>query len=164
MGVVPGRADNFTPDEAIRIQPAYQYNQADMQNTAGDRLRGEGYVPSAILTPEELARRNAGIGYQSQWQQRPYAASTAMREVGIGGPGGGISGGGSGKGEFEIKPTWFEQNDADAVKANPMLGMATGFDYPSQTAQETRFRQLPIQIPYSLQQRQGPGDFSYRAY
>jgi hypothetical protein len=72
MGVTPGRADNFTPDEAIRIQPAYQYNQADMQNTAGDRLRGEGYVPPAILTPEELTRRLSGNGYQSEWQQRAY--------------------------------------------------------------------------------------------
>lgn len=80
LGQNPSRADDFVADEAIRIQPAYQYGREDFQNTAGDRLRGEGYVPPAILDPIELARRNAGISYESTWQQRPYGTSS----VGIG--------------------------------------------------------------------------------
>jgi hypothetical protein len=63
LGVVPSHPSDFIADQAIRIQPAYQYNQTDRQNTAGNRLRGEGYVPPAILDPFELARRNAGISY-----------------------------------------------------------------------------------------------------
>lgn len=61
LGVNPSRADDFVPDEAIRIQPGYSYSRADFQNTAGNRMRGEGYVEPPILTPAELARRRTQI-------------------------------------------------------------------------------------------------------
>jgi hypothetical protein len=57
MDVMPSRADNFTPEEAIRVMPAYQYTQDDLRNSAGNRLRGEGYAPSGALADQEIQRR-----------------------------------------------------------------------------------------------------------
>lgn len=68
LQVRPSRADDFVPEESIRVQPVYQYGREDMINTAGNRLRGEGYVPPGILTQAELEARVKG---QSLYQPQP---------------------------------------------------------------------------------------------
>lgn len=55
---------DYDPNNALQIQPIYTPTDAERRNTVGQRLRGEGYSPEAVLADVELRRRAQNIREQ----------------------------------------------------------------------------------------------------
>lgn len=91
MGVNPSRLDEFTPEEAVRIQPVYQRTHDEMINTAGNRLRSEGYSPPALLSEQERIARLTGDGYSGGIDHIPERSMQSAGNYGMGQQGGAVT-------------------------------------------------------------------------